>query len=1052
MFEFLRNWTSRTDVPGRLRIKVNGLRQNPKRKCEIEQALGQLHGVRLVEASPVTGRVLILFDQSVVQPQQLCEMLQIVGEVTGGGCEDVAWGGASREVAASAAEIVHQVPSDTHWHAQSIEWTIECLRTDTSGLLLREINERLARHGPNRLAEVPPAGWGRLFFRQFANFMTITLIASAAVALFLGRTLDALSILGVLVLNAAIGTFQEQKADNEARALRKLTAPSARVLRGGKEMKVPADALVPGDVIILDPGDQIPADARIIDCWNLEVDESSLTGESVPVAKKAGLCESDAPLADRTNMLFMGTHVTRGRARAVVVATGMNTELGRLFALMQSQSDESTPLQRKLNTLGQYLVFGSLAAGLFVILVGLLRGIPTVDMLMTGVSLATSAIPEGLPIMITIALAVGMRRMVGKNALVRKLSALETLGRATVICSDKTGTLTKNEMTVRAIASATTTWEVAGNGYAPIGFFTENGVEIDPQQATDLRWILTAATLCSNAQLLHNGTADWVTEWRQCPAAVPESGWTIQGDPTEGAILVAAAKANIWPDDCRKPWQRIKETPFESERRRMSVVCRDRDGQHQLIVKGAIEEVLQLCNRVQIDGQAVPLSPSHQTSILRQNEQFASRALRVLAVACRPLADQELRTEQVAESNLIFAGLIGMIDPPREQVKESIASCKKAGIKVVMITGDHPQTAAAIARELNLLEDEGRVITGSELEQMNESQLTELVPHIDVYARVSPHHKLRIVSAFKNRGEIVVMTGDGVNDAPAVKQADVGIAMGKSGVEVTKQASSMIITDDNFVTICKGVQEGRTVLGNIRKALGYLLSGNLGEVIYAMLAVLAGMPLPLVPIQILLINLFTDALPSIALAMGHPQQDPQRLAMRSECDVTDRSLISEIISRGVIIGLTTMAVFSGALAFTGNVMLARTLAFMTVCASELIQAVDWWRSGDTQPEPGGLWRDRFMVGTLVVSWSGLLSIVYLPPLQRLFQTVPLALPHWVIVLGIGYSISLLSKPTARLVDRIGNLLRANFGRTVHLQPLAGYAAHATVSDKLNATV
>lgn len=1026
MFGILKS-LSQTGIPGRLRIQVNGLRQNPGWKIAIEERIRKFSGIRSVEASTVTGRVLVLFDESAMPLHRIRHIMEdLQQDLTDQTFPLNQLSDAAAE-AASTAEVLREAGTYDQWHARSVDSTIQLLQTNPGGLSLNEVNERFARHGPNELQEALRPGWLRLFFRQFANFMTGTLLVSAVVALFLGRVMDAASILGILLINAGLGTFQEKKADDEAQALRKLASPAARVIRDGQEMTVPARALVPGDIIVLEPGNQIPADARVIDCWNLEVDESSLTGESVPIAKKPGLCESGTPLADRTNMLFMGSHVTRGRARAVVVATGMNTELGRLFSLIRNQPDESTPLQKRLNVLGQYLVFGSLAVSLLVMATGLLRGIPPADMLMTGVSLATSAIPEGLPIMITIALAVGMRRMVGKNALVRKLSALETLGRATVICTDKTGTLTKNEMTVRAIASTKRSWEVTGNGFSPIGTFNENGVGTNVKNEPDLKWILTAATLCNDTKLLHNKTEKWETILRRQNAVLPETGWTINGDPTEGALLAAAAKAGIFPEDCRKLWERIKETPFDSESRRMSVVCRNRDNECFVFVKGAIEEILKLCDRVMIDGAAVPLRPSHKTGILARNDEFASRALRVLAVAYRPLAgdyDPETHDPETDENNLIFAGLFGMIDPPRDRVKESIAICKNAGIKVVMITGDHPKTAAAIARELNLFSGGGRVITGAELDRLSDEQLRAIVPGIDVFARVSPSHKLRIVQAYKKRGEIVAMTGDGVNDSPAVKQADVGIAMGISGVEVTKQASSMIITDDNFVTICKGVQEGRTVLGNIRKAIGYLLSGNLGEVIYATLAILAGMPLPLVPVQILLINLFTDALPSIALAMGNPKQERPTLAVRNTRDVTDGSLIAEIISRGVIIGLSTMAAFSGTLALTGNVVLARTIAFMTVCGSELMQAVDWWKNDDSKPVREDLLHDRFMLGTLLISWAGLLSVVYLPPLQNLFQTVPLSLLHWMVILCICYSISLLNRPLVRAVDSFIRKLRS----------------------------
>lgn len=902
------------------------------------------------------------------------------------------------------------------WHQMGADEVSAALATDPSaGLGEAECRRRLEEFGPNLLEGAPRVPWWRILLAQFQDFMVVVLLIATAISYGMGETADAVTIVVIVVLNAVLGFVQEYRAERSLEALKELAAPTARVIRGGQETTVSARDLVPGDLLLVEAGDRIPADARLVDAPGLEVEESALTGESLPVRKSAAwVGERDAPLGDRRNMLYMGTTVTRGRGRALVVATGMDTEMGRIAGLIQEVGDEETPLQKRLAQLGKWLVAGCLTVCAIVVLAGLLRedaltGPVVSQLFMAGVSLAVAAIPEGLPAIVTVALALGVQRMIKRNAIVRRLQAVETLGCATVICSDKTGTLTKNEMMVRAAWAGGHRYTVTGDGYRPTGEFLRGDRPVSPQEVPDLAQTLKSAALCSNAKLV------------QSPPARRERIYTIQGDPTEGALVVAAQKGGYRPAVLHDRYPRLLEVPFESERRRMSVLT-EGDGGCVLHVKGAPDVILELSTHMLKDGRVVPLTDADRQAILDENLRMADQALRVLAVAYRPrpFGDgegpgplAELTTDEVAERlerDLVFLGLLGMIDPPRPEVKRAVAAAGRAGIRTVMITGDHPATALAVARELGIAGQDGRAVTGRELDQLSDSQLIDVVQQCNVFARVSPQHKLQIVRALKALGEVVAMTGDGVNDAPAVKEADIGIAMGRTGTDVTKEASAMILADDNYATIVAAVEEGRGIYDNIRKFIRYLLSCNTGEVLTMFLAAIMRLPLPLLPIQILFVNLVTDGLPAIALGVDPLDPDVMRRPPRRPDEgVFARRLGIKILGRGTLIGLGTLAAFliafftlpgtPGVAPFEDPAVLnpARTMALATLVCAQLIHVFDC-RSERRAIWETPLFSNPWLVAAVASSVTALLLAIYWPPLAAIFGTAPLQLWQWLVVL------------------------------------------------------
>lgn len=875
----------------------------------------------------------------------------------------------------------------------------------SEGLSRREAQQKLKEHGPNTLAAKRKVSAFKILLEQFSDFMVLILLASTVISALMGEMTEAITIIAIVVINAIMGFIQEYRTERTMEALKGLAAPTARVIRECTLESIPAEQVVPGDLLILEAGDRVPADALLIDVNSLQVDESLLTGESVPVEKSTEAeNKKRAGAGTKKNCVYMGTIVTNGRAKAVVYATGMGTEMGRIADMIQNIDEEETPLQKRLDHLGKYLVIGCLVVCVIVAVAGIIRGEPLFTMLLSGISLAVAAIPEGLPAIVTISLALGVQRMMKKNALIRKLPAVETLGCASVICSDKTGTLTENKMTVRKIFAGEGLVELKGGSNSREGTFILNGKEVVVQKNNVLKLVLEISGACNNAKIVKSpGKAGLRLGKIKSILAGQEKGafserWEVAGDPTEAALLVAAAKGGLTEEVLNDTYFRVDELPFDSDRKCMSVICDNHRGETFVFTKGAPDIIIEKCNRIYTSKGIATLTPADRLNILKQNDSMASEALRVLGVAFRRLESRAYKKKE-AEKDLIFVGLIGMIDPPRKEAIEAVRKCKLAGIKPVMITGDHKVTATAIARELNIYQNGDRVLTGDELEKMDDRQLHIAVEETTVYARVSPKHKLRIVKAFKRLGHIVAMTGDGVNDAPAVKEADIGVSMGITGTDVTKEASSMILMDDNFATIVSAVEEGRVIYNNIRKFIRYMLSCNIGEVLTMFLGTLLGMPIPLFPIQILWVNLVTDGLPAIALGLDPAEKDIMMRPPRdSKENIFSQGLLNLIIFRGTLIGLCTLAVFSSVMYFTMDEQAARTSAFVTLVITQLIHVFEC-KSERKNIFEIPLFNNMALVLAVMCSLIMLLGVVYIPVFQSVFRTVPITLNEWIIIFG-----------------------------------------------------
>ncbi len=893
-------------------------------------------------------------------------------------------------------------------HGKSILRAVHENAGSVSGLSQREAERRLLEHGPNQLADRKKASPVKLLLSQFTDIMVIILMISTAISAFMGEITEAATIIAIVTLNAVLGFIQEYRTEKTMEALKSLTAPEAKVIRDGRQVSIPAHRVVPGDLIILEAGDRIAADAVLLDSSNIQADESLLTGESVPVEKSAKSPGADPFRVNDKCRVFMGTSVTAGRATALVTATGMQTEMGRIADLLQNIEQEQTPLQKRLDKLGKIIATGCLVICAVVAGVGIMRGEDVFNMLLSGISLAVAAVPEGLPALVTISLALGVQRMMRRNALIRKLPAVETLGCAGVVCSDKTGTLTQNKMTVRQIYTDGRIIEImdekrpgAHLDKKSAGYFHMNGRVLDASDRS-LRKVLEIAALCNNARPAVTACDRQTVPgpFRKKPASADKKQ-SFTGDPTEVALMEAAGKAGLTFDELSSVYRRTDEFPFDSDRKCMSVVCADRKGEIYVFTKGAPDVLLKKCSRVENAGIVRKMDNVHRARILRANDRMAAGALRVIAVAYKRLGNERYTRESL-ESDLIFAGLAGMIDPPRPEAAEAVMKCKMAGIRPVMITGDHKLTAVAIAKELDIYRDGDNVITGEELDSMDEGSLEEAAANTTVYARVSPKHKLTIVRVLKRLGSIVAMTGDGVNDAPAVKEADIGIAMGRTGTDVTKEASSMMLMDDNFATIVAAIEEGRVIYSNIRKFIRYMLSCNLGEVLTMFLGMLAGLPVPLLPIQILWVNLVTDGLPAVALGFDPPEKDVMRREPRSPDEsIFSHGLAGLIIARGIMIGLTTLAVYATLLWHTADVGLARTGAFVTLVLSQLIHVFEC-KSETRNIFQIPLFSNIYLVFAVICSLIMMLCVVYIPVLRNVFKTVPLGLSEWMIAGGLSF--------------------------------------------------
>jgi len=875
----------------------------------------------------------------------------------------------------------------------------QALEVSRGGLTTEEVQERLRKYGYNELVERKRVSPLQIFLNQFKDIFVIMLLIAIVLSFMIGwykssmaghdgsldEYVDAITIGAIVVLNAVVGFAQEFRSEKAIEAMKKLAAPRARVLRNGKEAIIPSRDVVPGDMVLLEAGDRIPADGRLIESVELKTEEAALTGESTPVNKWIQVVDKKTPVADRKNMVFMGTHVTYGRGKAVVTATGMNTEFGKIAEMVQAVEEEETPLKQKLESFAKKLGIIIIIVCAIVFVLELIRegtNLENVaDMFMTAVALAVSAVPEGLPAVVTVSLALGARELAKRNAIIRRLASAETLGATTVICSDKTGTLTKGEMTVRKIHVDDETIDVTGVGYEPKGEFLLDGKSINTDKIDDLRMILGAATLCTNAQY---------------------DGKSIIGDTTEGALIVAAAKAEMTKESLEEKYPRVHEVPFTSERKRMTTVHKSSKGELFAYAKGAPEVILESCSHILTEGRTKKLDQKKRKQVLEVNGKMASEALRILGIAFKelPAHAMEKFDEQELENGLVFIGLMGMIDPPREEAKVAVKKCEEAGIKAVMITGDHKLTAVAIAKELSMLKSD-TVLDGAELDALNDEEFEKVVENVSVYARVSPEHKLRIVKALKKKGHIVAMTGDGVNDAPALKQSDIGVAMGITGTDVTREAADIVLADDNFATIVNAVDGGRTIYDNIRKFSFFLMRCNFDELALIGTFALLGLELPLTAGMILWLNLVTDGGPALALTMDPPEKDTMKRPPRNPNEGVLHGRLASIITT-----FTLQFVLTGGLFYWQYYLLpgdltetklaqARTMAFVRATLQELF--VVWnCRSEKHNAFKVSFFSNKFLlvsvivsaIATMLVPFFGLLGTIWLDdPLEWLIAIV-----------------------------------------------------------------
>ncbi|QIB91895.1 calcium-transporting P-type ATPase, PMR1-type [Methanosarcina mazei] len=880
------------------------------------------------------------------------------------------------------------------YHDEAADAVLKTLDTSETGLSSGEAENRLKKYGKNELKEEEKTSAVKLFLSQFKSFLILILIVAALVSAFLGELVDALVILFTVFLAGVLGFVQEYRAEESIKLLKSLTSPEALVVRNGKEVKVLSSLLVPGDILILQAGDRIPADARLLEAQSLKIDESSLTGESVPVEKSIKILLPETPQPDRKNMAYTGTSVTYGRGKAVITATGMSTAFGKLAGLLGEIERERTPLQEKLDQFGRWLGAATLIVVAFVAVLGIFKGFDPFEMFLWGVALAVAAIPEALPAVVTVGLALGVRRMVKRHALVRKLPSVETLGSTNIICTDKTGTLTQNKMTVEKVYVNRTMLSVTGNGYEPVGDFFKDGQPVS--EDIHLHKLLVTGALCNDAGLVEEeGIGD------------------IIGDPTEGALVVAAAKKGIWRPDLELGHRRIGEVPFSSERKMMTTLNASEEGLYAYS-KGAPEVILGCCTKIFHGGQEKELTPEIRKEILDTVNEMANQTLRVMGFAYRQVPENIV--PENAEREMVFAGLMGMRDPPREEVKVAIATCTDAGIRTVMITGDHKTTAFAIAREIGIYREGDLVLTGTELDALGDKEFEDMVEKVSVYARVYPEHKLKVVNALKKKGYIVAMTGDGVNDAPALKAADMGIAMGITGTEVSKEASSMILTDDNFASIVSAVEEGRNILKNIKNFIAYGLTCHIGVVLIVLVGVLAWQILPVIAVQILWINLITDGLPPMALSLEAPDRGLMKQKPRKSTEgLVSRRMLIASLGLGALIAVQSLGVLSWALEEGMPLPKIQTLIFTLVVISLMFNAFNW-RSDRLSVFSLGIFTNRPLIYAILSTVLLQLAAIYVPVLQTAFRTVPLSLSDWGMIIPLA-STTLIVMEVVKYLER-----------------------------------
>ena len=896
--------------------------------------------------------------------------------------------------------------TEKKFHLMTVGDTYNTLGSKDDGISNNEAKIRLNKYGLNEIQEAEKTSLLKLFLAQFKSFLVLILVAAVVISFvssifFGGEIFESIAIFAIVFANAILGFVQEYRAEKAIEALKQIAAPEALVFRNGIEMRIPSRELVPGDIVLLEMGNKVPADVRLIEAINLKIEEASLTGESVPVQKIVQPLETDVLLADRKNMAYSGTTVAYGRGKGIVIATGMTTELGKIAELIQTAEDELTPLQKRLDVVGKWLGVGCIIAAAIVALTGLIRAPAItqpflVELFLWSVSIAVAGVPEALPAVVVIALTVGVQKMAKRNSIVRRLPVVETLGSTSVICTDKTGTLTKNEMTVSKLYANSKTIDITGSGFSPKGEFFLQGKTIDPLKDVNVKLLLQVGALCNDAHLQINASTN-----DKNPST---DNLELFGDPTEGSLIVAAAKAGIIHEDLKEENPRIWEIPFTSETKFMATVHTTNIGTLFVGVKGAPETILNLCENILEDGKIIPLSVEKKEEISKVNLDMGANALRVLGMAYREIQDEQAElTEGTVLRGLVFVGLQGMIDPPREEVIRAVERTKAACIRPIMITGDQKLTATTIAKEIGILEEDDLVLTGQELEEMDDEEFNKIVENVSVYARVSPEHKNKIVTAWKQKGHITAMTGDGINDAPALKKADIGIAMGITGTDVAKEAADMILTDDNFATIVSAVEEGRGIFDNIKKYLSYLLRGNVGEIVLLFIASTIGLPLPLLAIQILWINLVTDGFPAVALGVDPKEPDVlDRPPRDPRAGVFDTRIRYFIVGMATLMVTATLPLYWWLINTGASLDYARTMIFSLIVAFEL------WSAFAARSEKYSLFQigplaNRWLVIAVISSMILQLAVVYVPFLQPVFDTVPLSLTDWLIIIGISSS-------------------------------------------------